>query len=179
MSRFSRVTVVPLYGTIFTSPFSCSRCSTTRTEGAGRAEAGAERVFAQRTAGPEGQIDDLPLEDGVYFRICFILLFHCVFLSDAPSGPCPGDRKAEVHFLSGVGMDEAEPCALERDVSLDAAAVFAVAPERVAAGRELHPYLMGAPGARPAGQQTVAPAPRPAPRTRSGCTCRPRTRNGQ
>ena len=48
-------------------------------EGAGRAEAGAERVFAQRTAGPEGQIDDLPLKDGVYFRICFILLFHCRF----------------------------------------------------------------------------------------------------
>ena len=45
----------------------------------GRAEAGAKRVFAQRTAGPEGQIDDLPLEDGVYFRICFILLFHCRF----------------------------------------------------------------------------------------------------
>ena len=43
-------------------------------------------------------------------------------------------------------MDEAEPGALERNVSLDAAAVFAVAPERVAAGRELHPDLVGAPG---------------------------------
>ena len=40
-------------------------------------------------------------------------------------------------------MDEAEPCALKRNVSLDAAAVFAIAPERVAAGRELHPYLVG------------------------------------
>ena len=77
------------------------------------------------------------------------VLYCCsivVFLSDAPSGPCPGDREAEVHYLSGVGMDEAEPCALKRKVSLDAAAVFAVAPERVAAGRELHPYLVGAPG---------------------------------
>ena len=48
-------------------------------EGAGRAEAGAERVFAQRAAGPQGQVDDLPLEDGVYFRIRFKLLFHCRF----------------------------------------------------------------------------------------------------
>ena len=43
-------------------------------------------------------------------------------------------------------MDEAEAGALERDVSLDAAPVFAVAPERVAAGGELHPDLMGAAG---------------------------------
>ena len=50
-------------------------------------------------------------------------------------------------------MDEAEPGALERDVSLDAAAVFAIAPERVAAGRELHPYLVGAPGVE--GSQSV------------------------
>ena len=35
---------------------------------------------------------------------------------------------------------------MKRNVSLDAAAVFAIAPERVAAGRELHPYLVGAPG---------------------------------
>ena len=39
------------------------------------------------------------------------VLYCCsivVFLSDAPSGPCPGDREAEIHFLSGVGMDEAD-----------------------------------------------------------------------
>ena len=38
------------------------------------------------------------------------VLYCCsivVFLSDAPSGPCPGHREAEVHYLSGVGMDEA------------------------------------------------------------------------
>ena len=44
-------------------------------QAARRAKAGAQRVLAQRGTGPEGQVDDLPLQHGVNFSVGLVL-FH-------------------------------------------------------------------------------------------------------
>ena len=43
-------------------------------------KAGAERVLAQRTARPQGQVDDLPLQYRVNFSVGLVLLFHITHL---------------------------------------------------------------------------------------------------
>ena len=90
-------------------------------QGARRTEPGAQRVLAQRRAGTDGQVDDLPFQHSVNFGISLVLLFHITHLIEmmiplagSPSPPVTGSVAIMERLLVTLDalMQRSTACAL-------------------------------------------------------------------